>query len=134
MAELLPHLFNTQKVPCWISVGIISLENGAYFSCRNKIRFYTWTKLTGFVKISNIPLYSGYHMCLPHINCRVWLRVVTYYTIRLHCFKAYVKWKLGIPTKLNGIFILSMIPWSNNYQICIIRKRPPFRSRVVSNY
>ena len=134
MAEWLPHLFSTQEVRCWISVGIKFLENVAYFSCRNRIRFYTWTKLTGFVKISNIPLYSGYHMCLPHIKSQVSMRVETYYFKNLHCFQANTKCKFDITTKLNGIVQLSMIPWCSNYHICFIRKRSPFKSLVQSNY
>ena len=113
-----------------------TLENvaGNYFSCRNRIRFYNW-KLTGFVKISNIQLYSGYHMCLPHINSQVAMRVETYYFKHLHCFQANTKCKFDITTKLNGIVQLSMIPWCSNYHICFIRKRNLlFRSIVESNY
>ena len=127
--EWLPHLLNTLKVLCWISVGIIILEKVAYFHA-DRIRFYTWTKLTGFFKISNIPLYSGYHMCLSHIHSQVSLRVETYLLKKLHCFQAHTKWKLDITTKLNGIVKLSIIPWYGNYHICFIRKKPPLRSLV----
>ena len=41
MAEWLTHLLNTPKVPCWISVAIIYLENVVYYSCKkqNKILY-----------------------------------------------------------------------------------------------